>query len=42
LKASGWQTAAIAAACIVILAADRFELIPKLDPWILQLTAAAM
>jgi hypothetical protein len=42
LKASGWQTAAIATACLLILAADRFEFIPKLDPWMIQLTAAAM
>src|SRR5262249_2288183 len=42
LKASGWQTAAIAAPCFLVLAADRFGLIPKLDPWMVQVTAVAM
>jgi hypothetical protein len=42
LKASGWQTAAIAIACALLLWADHAHWLPRFDPWMVQLTAAAM
>lgn len=42
LKASGWQTAAIAAACGVLLWAERAHWLPPFDPWMVQLAATAM
>ena len=41
LKASGWQTAAIAAACALFLFAANRGLLPPLDPWMVQLAALA-
>lgn len=42
LKASGLQTGAVAVACFLILLADHLAIIPKLDPWMVQLASAAM
>ncbi len=42
LKASGWQTAAIAIACAVLLWANHAQWLPPLDPWMVQLAAVAM
>lgn len=39
LKASGWQTAAIAGACGIFLIAARWNWFPPLDPWMVQLAA---
>jgi hypothetical protein len=39
LKASGWQTAAISAACGLFLFAGHKEWVPPLDPWMIQLAA---
>jgi hypothetical protein len=42
LKASGWQTAAIAIACALLLWADHAHWLPPLETWMVQLAAAAM
>jgi hypothetical protein len=42
LKASGWQTAAIASACALLLWADHAHWLPPFEPWMVQLAAAAM
>lgn len=39
LKASGWQTAAIAATCGLFLLLARWSFIPPLDAWMIQLAA---
>jgi hypothetical protein len=38
LKASGWQTLAIAAAFAALLALDRWKVIPPLPPWAVQIS----
>ena len=42
LRASGWQTAAIAIACALLLWADHAHWLPSFDPWMVQLAGAAM
>ena len=42
LKASGWQTAAIAIACGALLWANHEFWLPPFDLWMVQLAAAAM
>jgi hypothetical protein len=42
LKASGWQTAAIAAACGLFLLAGCWDWLPPLDAWMIQLAAFAL
>jgi hypothetical protein len=42
LKASGWQTAALAIACAAFLGAARFGWLPPLEPWIVVLTWFAL
>src|SRR4051794_7021342 len=39
LKASGWQTAAIAVACGLFLAMDHWGWLPPPDPWMTLLAA---
>jgi hypothetical protein len=39
LKASGWQTTALAVACGLFLLAGRTGWLPPLDPWMIQLAA---
>ena len=39
LKASGWQTLAIAAGCFSFLGLSAYGLLPRLDPWMTQLAA---
>ncbi|MCA6114959.1 superinfection exclusion B family protein [Bradyrhizobium sp. WSM 1738] len=41
LKASGWQTAAVSAACGLFLLFARWSWLPPLDPWMIQLAAIA-
>src|SRR5271165_2038798 len=36
LKASGWQTAALAAACGLFLLVGRWGWLPPLDPWVIE------
>jgi len=42
LKASGWQTAALAVAAGLLLWADRAGWIPALEPWMVQAAAVVM
>jgi hypothetical protein len=42
LKASGWQTAAISLGCGALLWASHVGLLPPFEPWLVQVTAAAM
>ncbi|MGP0093072.1 MAG: hypothetical protein ACLPKB_24490 [Xanthobacteraceae bacterium] len=42
LKASGWQTAAVAIACAFFLWANRTGSLPPLEPWMIQLAAIVM
>lgn len=42
LKASGWQTAAIAAACGVFLTLAHWRWLPALDPWMIQLAVFSL
>jgi superinfection exclusion protein B len=42
LKASGWQTGAIAIACGLFLLAAHWGLLPPLDPWMTQLAVAGL
>src|SRR5262249_40892162 len=42
LKASGWQTAAISFSCAALLWASHAGWLPPFEPWLVQLTAAAM
>jgi hypothetical protein len=42
LKASGWQTAAISAACGLFLLTGHWGWVPQLDSWMIQLAAFAL
>ncbi|WP_454641591.1 hypothetical protein [Bradyrhizobium liaoningense] len=42
LKASGWQTAALASAAGLLLWADRAGWLPSFEPWMVQAAAAVM
>jgi hypothetical protein len=42
LKASGWQTAALAVAAGLLLWANRVGLIPALEPWMVQTATVVM
>lgn len=42
LKASGWQTGAIALACLLFLLAGHWGWLPPLAPWMVQLAAFVM
>jgi hypothetical protein len=39
LKASGWQTSAVAGACGIFLLLAHWLILPPLDPWMIQLAA---
>jgi hypothetical protein len=41
LKASGWQTAAVAGACALFLLIAHWGWLPPLEPWMIQLAAIA-
>src|SRR5262249_51368562 len=42
LKASGWQTAAIAIACGLFLLIAHWGWLPPLEPWMIQLAAISL
>jgi len=42
LKASGWQTAALAIAAVLLLWANRAGWLPPLEPWMVQAAAVLM
>lgn len=42
LKASGWQTTALAVACGSLLILNRAEWLPPLDPWMIQLAVLGL
>lgn len=42
LKASGWQTGAIALACALFLLLGKLSLVPPLDPWMIHLATISL